>query len=103
MECYFCQLPPPGGHTLYRHRQLTKIAFHCLVSKLLSIDLKQDNGMLFLSTADDGRGYDHQAAAKGEGGIGLRNILNRTEIIGGQMFVESEINKGTKYSFEIPV
>ena len=72
-------------------------------AKVLHVDLKQDNGVLLLSTADDGKGYDHQAAAKGEGGIGLRNILNRTEIIGGQMFVESEINKGTKYSFEIPV
>lgn len=72
-------------------------------AKELRISLKQDNSMLFLSTIDDGVGYDHQAAAKGEGGIGLRNILNRTEIIGGQMFVESEKNKGTKYSFEIPV
>lgn len=72
-------------------------------AKHLHIHLKQDNSMLFLSTTDDGIGYDHQSAAKGEGGIGLRNIFNRTEIIGGQMFVESEKNKGTKYSFEIPV
>jgi signal transduction histidine kinase len=72
-------------------------------AKLLNIKLKQENSTLFLSTADDGIGFDHQAAAKGEGGIGLRNILNRTEIIGGQMFIDSEKNKGTKYSFEIPV
>jgi signal transduction histidine kinase len=72
-------------------------------AKHLSISLKQDNSTLFLSTEDNGKGYDHQAAAKGEGGIGLRNILNRTEIIGGQMFVDSEKNKGTKYSFEIPL
>jgi signal transduction histidine kinase len=72
-------------------------------AKLLNINLKQDNGMLFLSTNDDGVGFDHYSASKGEGGIGLRNILNRTEIIGGQMFIESEKNKGTKYTFEIPV
>jgi signal transduction histidine kinase len=72
-------------------------------AKLLHINLKQDTGMLFLSTTDDGVGFDHQSASKGEGGIGLRNILNRTEIIGGQMFIESEKNNGTKYSFEIPV
>ena len=72
-------------------------------AKLLNINLKQENGTLFLSTIDDGVGFDHHAAAKGEGGIGLRNILNRTEIIGGQMFIESEKHKGTKYTFEIPV
>lgn len=72
-------------------------------AKLLNINLKQENGTLFLSTIDDGVGFDHQAASKGEGGIGLRNILNRTEIIGGQMFIESEKHKGTKYTFEIPV
>ena len=72
-------------------------------AKLLNINLRQENGTLFLSTTDDGIGFDHHAAAKGEGGIGLRNILNRTEIIGGQMFIESEKHKGTKYSFEIPI
>ena len=72
-------------------------------AKLLNIHLKQENGTLILSTTDDGVGFDHHAAAKGEGGIGLRNILNRTEIIGGQMFIESEKEKGTKYSFEIPI
>lgn len=72
-------------------------------AKLLNINLKQENGTLFLSTTDDGVGFDHHAASKGEGGIGLRNILNRTEIIGGQIFIESEKNKGTKYTFEIPL
>lgn len=69
----------------------------------LQIQLKQSNGILFLSTTDNGKGFDHYAASKGNGGIGLRNILSRTEIIGGQMFVESQKNEGTKYSFEIPV
>lgn len=68
----------------------------------LKIHLKARDGVLFLSTTDDGVGFDHYAARKGDGGIGLRNILSRTEIIGGQMFVESKKNKGTSYSFEIP-
>ena len=69
----------------------------------LKIQLKQTNGILLLSTSDNGIGFDQYAASKGNGGIGLRNILSRTEIIGGQMFVESQKNKGTKYTFEIPV
>ncbi len=69
----------------------------------LNIALKQEGGTLVLQTSDDGVGFDHYAASKGDGGIGLRNLLNRCEIIGGQMFVESEKTKGTKYTFEIPV
>ncbi len=69
----------------------------------LNIALKQEGGTLVLQTSDDGVGFDHYAATKGDGGIGLRNLLSRCEIVGGQMFVESEKTKGTKYTFEIPV
>jgi signal transduction histidine kinase len=69
----------------------------------LYIRLEQRNGMLFLSTSDNGRGFDHTAAARGKGGIGLRNMLSRAEIIDGKMFVDSKKNEGTNYSFEIPV
>ena len=69
----------------------------------LKIRLTQKDSKLFLFTADDGVGFDHYAASKGEGGIGLRNIISRSEIIGGEIFVDSVKNKGTKYTFEIPV
>lgn len=69
----------------------------------LKIQLNQKDSTLFLSASDDGVGFDHQAASKGDGGIGLRNIVSRSEIIGGEMFVESAKNKGTTYTFEIPV
>lgn len=72
-------------------------------ASFLHIELKQKNDMLHLATKDDGVGFDHYAAAKGKGGIGLRNIYSRTEIIGGQMFVESGKSKGTNYMFEIPL
>lgn len=69
----------------------------------IKIVLEQKDSTLLLSTVDDGVGFDHQAASKGDGGIGLRNIVSRSEIIGGEMFVDSEKNKGTRYTFEIPV
>lgn len=71
--------------------------------RTLKIHLRQKDSTLFLSTADDGVGFDHHTASKGDGGIGLRNIVSRSEIIGGEMFVESARNKGTTYTFEIPV
>ena len=72
-------------------------------ASFLTMELKQKDSTLFLETKDNGVGFDHYAAAKGKGGIGLRNIYSRVEIIGGQMFVESEKEKGTNYMFEIPL
>jgi signal transduction histidine kinase len=72
-------------------------------AETLNITLKQEGGTLFLQTIDNGVGFDVHAATKGDGGIGLRNLLSRCEIIGGKMFVDSEKAKGTKYTFEIPV
>lgn len=72
-------------------------------AKCLDITLKQFNNVLHVSTSDNGTGFDHSAAAKGEGGIGLRNIASRSEIIGGEMSIDSRKDLGTTYNFKIPI
>jgi signal transduction histidine kinase len=52
---------------------------------------------------DNGSGFDHEKLATETVGFGLRGILSRTEMIGGQMYLDSKEGKGTTYSFEIPV
>ncbi|HVG14887.1 MAG TPA: ATP-binding protein [Chitinophagaceae bacterium] len=69
----------------------------------LHIHLKQAAENLELSTRDNGVGFDHPTATKGEGGIGLRNIASRSEIIGGEMSIETKKDQGTKYDFKIPI
>ncbi|RPD43613.1 sensor histidine kinase [Paracnuella aquatica] len=69
----------------------------------INISLYQKDGMVVLETADDGVGFDHYEKTKSSSGLGLRNLLNRAEMIGGKMFVESGKNKGTRYTFEVPV
>ena len=65
--------------------------------------LHEKNDLLILSTSDNGVGFDYHAVSKSGKGIGLRSLLSRTEMIGGVMYIESTVNKGTIFSFEIPL
>jgi signal transduction histidine kinase len=69
----------------------------------LKIELDTIKNNLVLRVADNGIGFDYNRESKNTIGFGLRSLLSRTEIMGGQMFLESEKGKGTTYTFEIPI
>jgi signal transduction histidine kinase len=75
---------------------------HAEASELL-IELKQEKSKIILITKDNGKGFDYEAKSDEAKGLGLQNLLRRTEIIGGKMFFESAKGKGTSYTFEIPI
>jgi signal transduction histidine kinase len=68
----------------------------------LIIELKKENDFIFLNTQDDGIGFNYTSAMKGNPGLGLRNLLSRTDVMNGSLFIESKVNIGTKYSIQIP-
>jgi len=74
---------------------------HAKASKL-NIQLSEKNGKLVLVSRDNGVGFDHTKLLNESSGIGLRSLLSRTEIMNGEMFVNSKPGKGTEYIFEIP-
>jgi signal transduction histidine kinase len=69
----------------------------------LSIDLKRKENNILLITNDNGAGFNYDDSATESSGLGLRNLLTRTELIGGKLFIESKKGKGTSYIFEIPI
>jgi signal transduction histidine kinase len=69
----------------------------------LTIDLKQESRRIVLSATDNGIGFNYENKSEEARGLGLRNLLSRIEIIGGQMYFESRKGKGTSYIFEIPI
>lgn len=75
---------------------------HAGASELL-IELRQEKDKIILATRDNGRGFNYDEKSKEAKGLGLQNLLSRTEIIGGQMFIESKKGKGTTYIFEVPI
>lgn len=72
-------------------------------ASLLNIDMKPESGQLILTTQDNGVGFDYEPMKQTNAGLGLRSMLNRVEVMEGDMYVESSPGNGTKYSIEIPL
>ncbi len=72
-------------------------------AKKLKIQLMEKDKTLIVLSEDDGIGFDYNSIIKQSSGLGLRSLLSRTEILGGEMFVESHKGKGTRFIFEIPL
>ena len=75
---------------------------HAAASELL-IELRKEKDCIVLATKDNGIGFNYDVHAKEASGLGLRNLLSRTEMLAGKMFFESQKGKGTTYIFEIPI
>jgi two-component system, NarL family, sensor kinase len=75
---------------------------HAKASRL-KIEIKQSAAFLVLLTNDDGTGFDYNLQTRESSGLGLRNLFSRTEMLGGNMSVESARGKGTSYIIEIPL
>ncbi len=72
-------------------------------ASLLNIEFRREANKLILTTKDNGKGFDHEMMKYKGTGLGLRSMLNRAEVMEGDMFVESKPGQGTKYTIEIPL
>lgn len=101
------QLPPLSkDFTINLFRILQEIIHNTLKhanAKNLHITIKPTDHELELITEDDGKGFDYKYASKERAGLGLRNILSRTEVLRGQMHIVSNPGKGTSYIIIIPL
>ncbi|RYU94466.1 tetratricopeptide repeat-containing sensor histidine kinase [Emticicia agri] len=64
-----------------------------------TIYLSQKGKDLVLEVTDNGRGIQENQ----QKGIGLKNIQGRLETIGGELFINSEKDKGTKFTILVPL
>jgi signal transduction histidine kinase len=90
-----------GEQTLYRIAQeaLANVARH---SGATHVDLRlgDEGGVVTMSIADDGCGFD----PRGEySGMGLLSMRERAEALGGELVIESEPGRGTRISVTLPV
>jgi two-component system, NarL family, sensor kinase len=72
-------------------------------AKNFNVEIKSEGKLLYLLTEDNGTGFDYSLRAKDFTGIGLRSLLNRADVLGGKMYLDSKAGKGTRYIFEIPI
>jgi signal transduction histidine kinase len=78
---------------------LHNISKYAQAKNVSLIMLKSTRGMA-ITISDDGKGFD---AALVKTGIGLKNMKNRIEALGGQFGIQSQTNIGTKINFTIPI
>jgi glucose-6-phosphate-specific signal transduction histidine kinase len=87
------------------------IIFWCLllVPTLVSIAIGFiplfDPGIMDISIQDNGRGFNFNPETLGSatGGLGLMNLFNRVNLVGGTAKVNSAPGKGTQIHLHIPL
>jgi signal transduction histidine kinase len=94
---------PDSEIHIYRMiQEITNNAVKHSKANLLTIELLTEKEKLILKMCDNGIGFHPDKISKHSTGYGLKNILSRTDILKGEMYLHSEPGKGTTYSIEIP-
>jgi two-component system, NarL family, sensor kinase len=69
----------------------------------LTIELRQNRKTLWLTTRDNGKGFDIQRQMGLNSGLGLLNLRSRAEVLDAKLTWQSGKGTGTSYNFEIPL
>ncbi len=65
--------------------------------------IRNENDYLRVDIADNGSGFEFHSINKTGGGLGLKNIASRVEMLKGNLYVDTQPGEGTKYRIEIPL
>jgi PAS domain S-box-containing protein len=108
ISCVFEQADVPDisddvATAAYRITQeaMTNIARHA-DARHVTVSLVRRNGHLNLSVEDDGKGFDLGRLSESEG-LGVAGMRERAVLVGGEVQVYSERNRGTRVSFTLPL
>lgn len=80
---------------------MSNSARHSQASQI-KVQINLDDTLVKVSVDDNGKGFEPEAAAE-SGGLGLKLIKDRVEMLGGSLEVDSVIGQGTRITFQIPV
>ena len=101
------RLPQEIETAFYRIIQeaLTNIEKHALSAKHVILNIQKKRRSVTMSISNDGIGFDKQTLEETnpERGLGLRNMVDRTELLEGFLTVNSSIDKGTTVTVNIPL
>ena len=99
----FAATDPAAALCLYRVAQeaLRNVAAHAAAGRV-EVRLWRTADEAQLTIADNGRGFDIQAAGRRASGLGLVSISERVRLAGGSVSIVTELNKGTRVRVQIP-
>lgn len=95
------QIPNATSYQLYRvvQESITNTLKHAKAANVF-IELTHDGSQVKLEIQDDGRGFDGACATDG---IGLQGIRERISSLQGIVQIESELDRGTKVTAQVPL
>jgi signal transduction histidine kinase len=95
------RLSPEIEEGLYRIAQeALNNALRHAQAQSVTVELRQNGEFLRLTVIDDGAGFD-PAAAREQGGFGLRSMEERAARLGGALRVDSSPGQGSRVSVEV--
>ncbi|MDO8670935.1 MAG: GAF domain-containing sensor histidine kinase [Dehalococcoidia bacterium] len=81
------------------HEALTNVIKHARATSV-TVELSQLPERLELSIVDNGTGFDPSTPSRS--GLGLRNMAERTKIMGGSLAIDCEAGRGARVTVRIP-
>jgi two-component system NarL family sensor kinase len=69
----------------------------------INLHLSMINKILKININDNGIGFNEHLDFSKMKSDGLRNIIRRTQLVDGKLFLDTGINKGTSFKIEIPL
>jgi signal transduction histidine kinase len=97
------RLPPGAQESLFRIAQeaLSNVARHARAGQVrLYLGQRETGSPLVLEIQDDGQGFD---VAADHGGMGLDNVRQRVQVLGGELEIESAPGAGTRIHASVPL
>jgi two-component system NarL family sensor kinase len=91
---------------LHIYRILQEAINNCVKhsgATMFSLRLFQTEQFFVLEMWDDGKGFDLKRVTKDSFGLGLKNILTRTDLLKGDVYLDTEPGKGLYYKIKLPI
>lgn len=104
-EFTYQQVAIPQQAEIHLYRMIQEIVNNAIKhsqATRLTIDISSTNNHLVVKIQDNGKGFSADHKLKEGTGFGLKNILSRTDILRGDLYLATEPGKGTTYTIEIP-
>jgi two-component system, NarL family, sensor kinase len=96
----------PPEYEIHIYRMIQEIIHNSIKhseASICSLLFKLEQNKLKISFTDNGKGFDRERLSKTNPGFGLQNILSRTEIMEGELFIDTKPGYGVNYTIEIPI
>lgn len=90
-ECFFIAI-----------EALNNILKHAWAGKI-TIAIQEEDGILDMRIEDDGCGFNLQDTLRQQAGMGLNNMIERAQKLGGTIHIQSTPDEGTKIQVRIPL